>query len=111
MHHKFVNTKSSYNLYYDYIMFMESFEVDSCVRGYHVYQSIWTPMDGEILSYVPLFPFIVPVPSSDSTMALTLLFATSMLDDGTSRDNGPFGDGSTFFGLKYFSIDIFQLNV
>ena len=43
-------------------------------------------------------------------MALTLLFAACMLDDGTSRDNGPSGDGSTFLGLKYFSMDIFKLS-
>ena len=29
---------------------MESFEVDFCIQGYHVYQSIWIPVDGEILS-------------------------------------------------------------
>ena len=44
-------------------------------------------------------------PSSDSTTAITLLFAASILDDGTSRDNGHSGDGSALFriGLKYFS--------
>ena len=28
---------------------MESCEFDSCIRGYHVYRSIWTPTNGEVL--------------------------------------------------------------
>ena len=28
---------------------MESFEVNLCIQGYHVYQLIWIPVDGEIL--------------------------------------------------------------
>ena len=69
---------------------------------------------GEYFSYVPCFPFIspfiVPIPAANSKMVLTLLFAACMLDNGTSHDNSRSGDGSTFLGLKYFSINIFKLS-
>ena len=28
-----------------------SYELDSFIRGYHVYQHIWTPLEGETYSY------------------------------------------------------------
>ena len=27
-----------------------TFEIDSCIRGYHQYQEIWSPILGEVLS-------------------------------------------------------------
>ena len=63
---------------------------------------------GEYFLYFPFFSFIVVIPAPDSKIVLMLLFAMCMLDSGTLHDNGPSGDGITiFFGLKYFSIDIF----
>ena len=29
---------------------METFEVDSCIQGYHVFESIWNPTTGEELN-------------------------------------------------------------
>ena len=31
---------------------METFEVDSCIRGYHVFKSIWNPTTGKELNCV-----------------------------------------------------------
>ena len=28
---------------------MEEFQLESCVRGHHVYKSTWTPLLGEVL--------------------------------------------------------------
>ena len=28
-----------------------TFEIDSCIRGYHAYGAIWTPTVGELLSF------------------------------------------------------------
>ena len=31
---------------------METFQVDSCIQGYHVFESIWNPTTGEELNCV-----------------------------------------------------------
>ena len=34
---------------------MDSFSLDSCVRGHHVYKTVWTPQVGETLFSQPEF--------------------------------------------------------
>ena len=43
---------------------MEEFQLESCVRGHHIYKSTWTPLLGEVLS-------------GASRLRLTLAFAFS----------------------------------
>lgn len=73
----------------------------------HVDFIIWISVESSFHSYVGF------ISTSDSKMAITLLFAACMLDDGTSCDNdpshnnspshnnGPSGDENACFGLKY----------
>ena len=53
---------------------------------------------GENFSYLPLFPLVAPF--FNSAMAITLLFATSKVDYGMSRNSGPSEDGSTFLAYN-----------
>ena len=32
---------------------METFDISSYIRGYHAYQNVWTPVNGETLACVP----------------------------------------------------------
>ena len=49
---------------------MERIERQSCIRGYHVYQHLWTPVMDEVLTCAP-----------------------ELADDDIFNDRGPSGEG------------------
>ncbi len=66
---------------------MESFSMESMVRGYHVYKDVWEASVGQ---------------SGRSSTLFTSLFAAAMLKAGTILERGPSGFGSTeTAGMKY----------
>ena len=42
---------SSKNKYNVTIMFSSKLEIQSCIRGHHIYKEVWMPFTGKILAY------------------------------------------------------------
>ena len=75
---------------------MEEFERPCCIRGYHVYQELWTAAVGEELVCMGHGSFL---------LLSVVAFATSrsaraIACDGIDSDKGPLGLGRPSFGLK-----------
>ena len=68
---------------------MEEFERPCCIRGYHVYQEVWTAAVGG-----PRFLLLSVVAFAISRLARAIAF------DGIDSDKGPLGLGRPSFGLK-----------
>ena len=90
----------------------EEYAYKACVRGYHVYRSIWTPFVGELLDCARDTgnrhdPYAVKVVNTSRE-------TVGHLPKGTFVDKGPDGDGNSNLQpsgvrLKYWSIDIFHV--
>ena len=87
------------------------FEVQSCVRGYHVYQNVWTSYVGEVLSCAkepanPEDPYAVATKTTSGTVvghvprSLSCIFVTFLCHGGSIS--------CTITGSRRYSSDLPQ---
>ena len=69
---------------------MATFVIEAMVRGYHVYQSVWSPTAGEQL---PCRKEPGNIQDPFSVKEETFEFAASIEEDGIILDRGPLGSG------------------
>ena len=75
---------------------MESFSLESMVRGYHVYKDIWISSVGE-----QQLEKINKICVSYHYLVLTASLASFIASGVTMSDSGPLGSGRDESGLKY----------